>query len=65
MSAVAESPQPLPLTEGIGIFVGVVAWDILSAGEMELLKASLIATAGALTWYGVRYWWRINGRKRR
>jgi hypothetical protein len=49
------------LPKGIGIFVGIVAWDVLSAGEMELLKASsLIAAAAALAWYGVRCWPRRN-----
>jgi hypothetical protein len=43
MRAVAQLPQPFPVAEGIGIFIGIVAWDVLSAGEMELLKASLIA----------------------
>ncbi len=63
MSAVAQSPVPFPLAEGIGIFVGIVAWDVLSVGEMELLKASLVATAGALLWYGVRCWLTTNRRK--
>jgi hypothetical protein len=35
----------------------------LSVGEMELLKASLVATAGALVWYGVRCWLTSNRRK--
>lgn len=63
MSAVAQPPVPFPLAEGIGIFVGIVAWDVLSVGEMELLKASLVATAGALVWYGVRCWLTTNRRK--
>jgi hypothetical protein len=63
MSTVAEPPQPIPLAEGIGIFLGIVGWDVLTAGEMELLKASLIAAAGALAWYGVRCW-RANREKR-
>lgn len=63
MRAVAHPPPPFPVTEGIGIFIGIVAWDVLSAGEMELLKASLIAATGALIWYGARCW--SSRRKRR
>ncbi|HOL63827.1 MAG TPA: hypothetical protein PLB97_00620 [Accumulibacter sp.] len=37
-----------PIAEGIGIFIGVAAWDVLSAGEMSLLKAALVASGGAL-----------------
>ena len=56
MSVVAEPPQPIPYAEGIGIFLGIVGWDVLTAGEVELLKASVIAAAAALAWYGVRCW---------
>ncbi|TMQ77209.1 hypothetical protein ACCUM_3426 [Candidatus Accumulibacter phosphatis] len=51
------------MSEGIGIFIGIVAWDVLRAGEMELLKASLIAATGALIWYGARCW--LSRRKHR
>jgi hypothetical protein len=63
MNAVAEPPQPFPITEGIGIFIGIVAWDVLSIGEVPLLKASIIACIGALIWYGARCW-RATHRKR-
>lgn len=63
MRGVAHPPPPFPLSEGIGIFIGIVAWDVLRAGEMELLKASLIAATGALIWYGARCW--LSRRKRR
>jgi hypothetical protein len=43
-----------PTTEGIGIFVGIVAWDVLGSGEAALLKAALVAGAGTLVLYGYR-----------
>lgn len=64
MNTVAETPQPFPLSEGIGIFVGVVAWDVLSAGEVQLLKAALLAASGALAWYGLRCALKLIRRKR-
>ncbi|SBT04293.1 hypothetical protein ACCAA_130196 [Candidatus Accumulibacter aalborgensis] len=57
MTAVAEPPVPpvrFPLAEGVGIFIGIVAWDVLTLGEFDLLKASLIGASSALAWYGVR-----------
>jgi len=54
----------VPISEGVGIFVGIVAWDVLSAGEMELLKALLIAAGGTVVWYGARCW-QCSRRKRR
>ena len=51
MSATGSS---FPIAEGIGIFVGVTAWDVLSAGEMELLKAVLIAGGSALSLFALR-----------
>jgi len=44
------------VAEGVGIFIGIVAWNVLTAGELELLRASLIAAGGALVWYGARRW---------
>mgnify|MGYP003622625516 CR=1 FL=1 len=51
------TPQSdFPLTEGIGIFVGIVAWDLLADGHMEIIKAAAIALPCSLIWYGVRRW---------
>jgi arginine exporter protein ArgO len=48
-----------PLVEGIGIFIGVVAWDLLIDGAPDLLKALLIAAPCMLVWYAIRRWkWR-------
>ncbi|HRL77307.1 MAG TPA: hypothetical protein PK440_18195 [Candidatus Accumulibacter phosphatis] len=61
----AVPSEPFPVSEGLGLFVGIVAWDLLSGGQMDLLKAALIAAAGALTWYAVRCWRARNRGKRR
>jgi len=45
-----------PIAEGIGIFVGVVAWDFLADGHMEPARALLIAVSCSLAWYGLRCW---------
>lgn len=45
-----------PVAEGIGIFVGIVAWDLLADGHMELIKAAAIATPCTLIWYAARCW---------
>ncbi|GHU03163.1 hypothetical protein FACS1894158_00890 [Betaproteobacteria bacterium] len=45
-----------PLAEGVGIFIGILAWDLLNEGHPDLLKALLIAVPCALVWYGIRYW---------
>lgn len=43
-----------PVAEGIGIFIGVAAWELLTVGELKLLEALLAGAAGALVWFGVR-----------
>ena len=45
-----------PVAEGIGIFVGIVAWDLLADGHIEIIKALLIATPCSLVWFGLRRW---------
>jgi len=64
LRSVAQAPPHFPVAEGAGIFIGVVAWDVLSAGEPQLVKASLIAAIGTLLWYGVRRWLARDHRKR-
>lgn len=64
MSSLVHTPARIPVAEGIGIFVGIVAWDVLTVGHTELIKALLIAAAGSLVWYGVRYWQSARLRKR-
>ncbi|MBK7324618.1 MAG: hypothetical protein IPI89_00285 [Propionivibrio sp.] len=45
-----------PIAEGVGIFVGVVAWDLLADGRMEVIRALLIAASCSLAWFGWRCW---------
>jgi len=45
-----------PIAEGLGIFIGVLSWDLLSEGHLELIKAILIATPATLVWFAVRCW---------
>lgn len=45
-----------PIAEGVGIFVGIAAWDLLTDGRMDLAKAVLIALPCAIVWFGVRCW---------
>ena len=49
-----------PMAEGVGIFVGVVAWHLLADGQIEALRALLIAAGSSLAWFGLRCWknWR-------
>ncbi|MCB1931818.1 hypothetical protein [Accumulibacter sp.] len=61
----AEPRTSVPVAEGVGIFVGIVAWDVLSAGQMELLKALLIAAGSTVVWYCARCWATASRRKRR
>jgi hypothetical protein len=45
-----------PVAEGVGIFIGIVAWDLLTDGQLEVIKALIIAAPCALVWFGVRCW---------
>lgn len=45
-----------PMAEGVGIFVGVVAWHLLADGQIEAIRALLIAAGCSLVWFGLRYW---------
>lgn len=56
LSIMATPPTSFPVAEGVGIFVGVVAWDLLADGHFAIAKALLIAVSCSLVWFGVRYW---------
>lgn len=48
--------KTFPFAEGLGIFVGIVAWDLLVDGHMQLGRSVLIATFCSLIWFAVRCW---------
>ena len=53
----AASPRAIfPLAEGVGVFIGIIAWDLLTEGRMDIFKALLIAAPVSLTWFAVRFW---------
>jgi hypothetical protein len=64
LNAMATPPTTFPLAEGIGVFVGVVAWDLLTDGHLEIIKALLIAAPCTLAWFGVRCWKEKNRDKK-
>lgn len=49
-------PTSIPIAEGAGIFVGVLAWDLLSEGRLDLVKALAIAVPCTLVWFALRHW---------
>jgi hypothetical protein len=56
MKSVRRPTSPFPLSEGIGIFVGVMAWDLLFDGQAEFLKALLISVPSTFVWFAIRCW---------
>lgn len=55
MKSVPTQTTRFPLFEGVSVFVGVLAWDMLFEGHLDLLKALLIAIPCSLAWYAIRY----------
>jgi hypothetical protein len=56
LNSAPSRSKKFPLAEGVGIFVGILAWDLLSEGRLNPLKALLIAVPCALVWYVIRRW---------
>ena len=56
MKSVMRPTTPFPLSEGIGIFVGVMAWDLLFDGQAEFMKAVIITVPCTLAWFAIRCW---------
>lgn len=52
----AKPHTTFPIAEGFGIFFGVVAWDLLTDGHLEIIRAALIASACSLAWFVLRCW---------
>jgi len=57
-------PSTFPVAEGVGIFVGILAWDLLTGGQVEVFKALLIAVPCSLVWFAVRRWKNRPGRSK-
>ena len=52
----ADPHTTFPIAEGIGIFFGFVAWDLLVEGHPEIIRAAIIASVCSLVWFGLRCW---------
>lgn len=52
----ASARTSFPVGETVGFFIGIVAWDLLAEGRIEIVKALLITAPCSLAWYGIRYW---------
>lgn len=46
----------LPVSESLGVFVGVAGFDWLADGQAEPLKAILIAIAAGVVIMAARHW---------
>lgn len=40
----------------MGVFLGVIAWDLLTDGYVEVDRAFFIAVPVSLLWFGFRHW---------
>ena len=47
-------PIRFPLAEGACLFIGILAWDLLSEGRLNPIKALSIAIPATLVWYAIR-----------
>ncbi len=63
MKAMALPINSFPLSEGIGVFVGVIAWDLLVDGRIEIIKAALISAPFTIAWFALRCWKRRSKNK--
>ena len=52
----ASPRTTFPIAEGLGLFIGIVAWDLLAEGHIEIVKAILIAVPSTIIWFGLRFW---------
>ena len=43
-----------PIAEGVGVFIGIAAYDLLTDGRMDILKSLSIAIPAAIVWYAFR-----------
>lgn len=54
--AMSRTPTKFPFIEGVGVFIGVLGWDLLSEGHLEIGRALMIAVPFTLVWFALRYW---------
>ena len=54
LNTVATPRLNFPVAEGVGIFIGIAAYDLLTDGRMDLLKSLSIAVPAAIVWYAFR-----------
>ena len=54
LNTVATPRSNFPVAEGVGIFIGIAAYDLLTDGRMDLLKSLSIAVPAAIVWYAFR-----------
>jgi len=52
LNSIAVPRTRFPIAEGFGIFFGVVAWDLLADGHLEIIRAAFIASVCSLVWFG-------------
>jgi hypothetical protein len=46
----------LPISESLGVFVGVAGFDWLADGQAEPLKAAVVAVAAGVVILATRHW---------
>ena len=54
MSAQVPHKKQFPWLESFGIFMGIIAWNLLANGEIEFFNAALITIPCALIWFMLR-----------
>jgi len=52
----AAPRTPFPIAEGLGVFIGVLAWGLLTEGHLEIIRAAFIASVCSLAWFVLRCW---------
>ncbi len=65
LNTMSLRPTNFPFAEGIGIFVGVLAWNLLSEGRLDILNALVIAVPRTLAWFALRRWKQKSGKSHR
>jgi hypothetical protein len=64
LNVVASNSTRFPLAESVGIFIGIVAWNLLVEGRMDISIGLIIAVPCSIFWYCVRYWFEKKQKNR-